>query len=164
MTKSRNNRGKKLAAYAIIFIVAVAIDQFTKSLAVRHLKNAAPIPLIEPLIGLSYVENSGSAWGMLSGQRLILTVLPFTAIGVFTWYLIANFNSGTECLRLGIVFILGGAAGNLIDRMLRGGYVVDFLELRFIKFPVFNVADLCVTAGTILLAIHLLFLEGKKSE
>ncbi len=162
--KIKSGNTRKLAAYLLLFAMLVAADQCTKLLAIQYLKGAAAIPIIEPLIGLSYVENSGAAWGMLSGQTLILTMLPVVSISVFIWYMLSTMDSGTEFLRCGIVAIVSGATGNLIDRLFRGGFVVDFLELRFISFPVFNIADLCVTAGAILLAIHLLFFEGRKNE
>src|SRR5699024_4127097 len=110
----------------------------------------------------TYVENRGAAFGILQNQRwlfIILTVL--ICVGMF-YYLYTSKNISL-ILRIAMSLILGGAIGNLIDR-IKNGFVVDMFHFTFIDFPVFNVADCFVVVGTILLTYYLLFIEGKTIE
>ncbi|MDR1641458.1 MAG: signal peptidase II [Clostridiales bacterium] len=145
----------------ILFVaLLVAADQFTKSLAVRYLLPVDSLPFVPGLFDFTYVENQGAAYGLLEGGRwffLIITAVVMVFIGYFYF---KPPSSKTKLSRAAMVVIFAGALGNAVDR-LRNGYVVDFIHTLFINFPVFNVADICVVCGTILLAILVVFYGDK---
>ncbi len=152
---------KKKVLPSIISIVTVALliwlDQWTKVLAVRHLKDAPAIELIPGVFELAYVENRGAAFGMMQNQQmffLIMTVIVLT--GVVCLYIRMPFERRYLPLRACFTAFFAGAIGNMIDR-LDLGYVVDFFYFRLIDFPVFNVADCYVTVTVILFAVLFLF-------
>ncbi len=139
----------------------VSVDQLTKWLAVLSLKNAETTTIIPKLLGLTYVENTGAAFGILQGQRwlfLILTgavmvaILSLLLFGKFRKHLIFNISA---------TLIVAGGLGNFIDRLIHG-YVVDFIEVLFFEFPVFNVADCYVVIGSVLLLVFFLFMYDDK--
>ena len=109
------------------------------------------------------VQNTGAAWGMFSGETIwliVVSVLMIIALFVFN-YFVKNKNT-FYCLSFG--FVIGGAIGNLVDRIWLN-YVRDFIFLDFFPtFPVFNVADSFLCVGAVMLAIFILFMQGKKSE
>lgn len=140
----------------ILVITIVLIDQITKYLSVSRLKELRSIAIIDGVFSLTYVENRGAAFGILQNQRWFFIVLTFI-ISIAMVYFLATHRQAPILLRVSIAFILGGALGNLIDR-IRLGYVVDMLHFTLIDFPVFNVADCFVVVGTILLAYYILFM------
>ena len=146
---------------AVVIIVAVfltALDQFSKYLAVSKLKPLENVTVIDGFFDLTFVENRGAAFGILNGQRwfFILITIAVT-IGVLIYLVKAvKKNEVPKFLIFSIVLILAGAWGNAIDRLFRG-YVVDYFEFTFINYPVFNVADIYVVVGTIVMALILIF-------
>ncbi len=147
----------KYLAGIVAAALLVGIDQITKYLAVIHLKDNEPIVILKGVFELTYVENRGAAFGILQNQRwifLILTVVVCAGVCLVVWHL----PQERKFLPLEVlaVFILSGAVGNLIDRVLNG-YVVDFFSFCLIRFPVFNVADCYVTVSCIALLVLALF-------
>lgn len=145
----------------LIILLVVAADQITKYLAVTYLKPLGTIPIIEGVFSLTYVENRGAAFGILQNHRWFLVILPIAIVAVAIFYL-AFHRQDSLLRRISLALILGGALGNLIDRMFLG-YVIDMLQATFVEFPVFNIADSAVVCGTILLAIQMLFLDKPQS-
>lgn len=146
------NLGGLLAAALL-----VALDQWTKHLAVVKLKGGGPFVLWDGVFELHYLENRGAAFGILQGQKgvfLICTALVLALIA-FYYHRLPKERRFTP-LRVTGVLLIAGAIGNLIDRMCYS-YVVDFLYFKLIDFPVFNVADCYVTVGAVLLAVLILF-------
>lgn len=155
---------KKGELFLIIFVILIIIilDQLTKYWASTYLKPQGSISVIEDVFSFTYVENRGAAFGILQNQRWLFIVLTIIiCIGLF--YYIYTTDNMPLILRISLCLILGGAIGNLIDR-IKNGYVVDMFHLTFIDFPVFNVADCFVVIGTILLACYLLFIEGQSVD
>lgn len=113
------------------------------------------LPLIPSVFHLTYVQNRGAAFGLFQGQQVLFIVL---ALLVIAWLVreLAVESSASPVARWGCALVLGGAAGNLLDR-LRFGYVVDFIDLRV--WPVFNVGDSAITIGVSLLVWHSLMRE-----
>lgn len=148
----------------IVILAALALDQYTKMLAIEHLSGGRTYVAIPSLLGMRFVENDGAAWGMLGGQRILLLVAPIAGCCALLYYFFQTLKKNSVLLTFGIALIFAGGCGNLIDRIARGGRVVDFIEFLFINFPVFNIADICVTCGTIFIAVYLLFVEGRKHE
>ena len=148
---------KKLLRGIILPLFLIAADQITKALAVRDLKGAGAKTLIPGLLGLSYVENRGMSFGLLQGQRVLFIVITVLICLFLIWaYVRIPDKKRLRTLSVCVLFIFAGAVGNFIDRA-RQGYVVDFIELKFMSFPVFNIADCYITWTAVLLAFLLLF-------
>lgn len=143
----------------MVSILIVIADQLTKYLAVEFLMDKRPIVLINNLIELHFVKNYGAAFGIMQNQRwffIIITLFVLTAIVIF----IIKYKYSLHLLtRISLGALLGGATGNLIDR-IRLSYVVDFIKVdlgRLYDFPVFNIADIFIVVGTILLVLLIVF-------
>jgi signal peptidase II len=137
----------------MIFIIVTSVillDQITKFLALRFLQLNTPVPLIKNFLNLTLVHNRGAAFGFFQNQLLLLVLVSLFAIGLILY----NLKTNSIILKLSLSLILGGAAGNLMDR-LRFGFVVDFLDLRI--WPVFNIADSVITIAALFLTWGLLF-------
>ena len=152
---------KKKCWPSIISIVTAAfliwLDQWTKVLAVKHLKDAPAIELIPGVFELAYVENRGAAFGMMQNQQTFFLIMTaIVLVGIVWLYIRMPFERRYLPLRACFTAFVAGAVGNLIDR-LNLGYVVDFFYFRLIDFPVFNVADCYVTVTVFLFAILFLF-------
>lgn len=134
----------------IIILLSVGIDQLTKYLASTYLYGSS-VTVIPHVLDFSYVENRGAAFGMLADNRwvfLIISTVMIAAIGVYLFA--AKHPSVLE--RVSLALIVGGGIGNMIDRVA-SGYVVDFIDVTFVKFYVFNIADSCVCVGCGLMVI-----------
>ncbi len=145
--------------YIVLFTVLVALDQWTKMLAVTHLKGNSPIHLIEKQLSFIYVENRGAAFGILQDKRVFFVILTTIVVVFLFTYIVKNYKTHSAVTNLALVLIMAGAIGNLIDR-IRLSYVVDFIALKFgglMNFPVFNIADVAVVCGALLLVYKLLF-------
>ena len=143
-------------------IVAIILDQWTKWIAVSHLNYADPVPVL-PFLNWTLLHNYGAAFSFLSDaggwQRYFFTSLAALVSVIFVFWLMRMPKTVT-ILPMAIALILGGAVGNLIDRVTLG-YVVDFIHVYYNNshFPAFNLADSAITLGTILLLIDTFFLE-----
>lgn len=141
----------------LTMVVLTVLDQWTKYLAMVHLKGQDPIVLWEGVFELHYLENRGAAFGILQGQKLIFLICTAVVLSLIVlFYRRIPESKRFFPLRAVAVLLSAGAIGNLIDRM-RFSYVVDFLYFKLIDFPVFNIADCYVTVGAILLAVLILF-------
>lgn len=137
----------------IIMILGVILDQVSKLIVSDKLISIGTYPLIENILHFTYVENRGAAFGMLADHRWIFMLLSTAAIIVMlVWLFIEKPKS--LFVRLAVAFIVAGGVGNMIDRV-RLGYVVDFIDCRFIDFYVFNVADsfVCIGCGMLLVGV-----------
>ena len=131
----------------VSIIVLTAIDQITKFLAVRYLMEGGPIVLIDGVFELRYLENRGSAFGLMQNQRIFFIIITIIIVGIFVWlYCKLPDTRRMRWMHLICIGIISGALGNFIDRFING-YVVDFFYFKLINFPIFNVADIYVTAG-----------------
>ncbi|HQA47243.1 MAG: signal peptidase II [Clostridiales bacterium] len=131
----------------IIIISAIAADRVSKVICRQYLRPLGSIPVIKGVFHLTYVENTGAAFGMLQGNTWFL-ILTSVLVSAVVAYLIWKVKPENRYVKISLALILGGALGNLVDRVLLG-YVVDFLDFRI--WPVFNIADSCVVVGAILL-------------
>ncbi len=153
-----NKHKIKLLIMDLIFlIILVAADQFTKYIAVLKLKNQPAFGIIDGVLEFNYLENRGAAFGMLQNQKVFFVFVAVIFLGVII-YVLSKAPEGSKYTRLHVllVMIAGGAIGNMIDR-LRLDYVVDFIYIVLINFPIFNVADMYVTFATAILVIQVLF-------
>ena len=147
---------RRILECVIMLVVAIGLvilDLITKVIAASSLKLSS-ITLIPNLIDFVYTENRGAAFGMLSNNTWFL--VGFTVVFLVAFVLFDIFNhSNNWFYRIGYVLVLAGAIGNLIDRIFFG-FVRDFIAISFFPF-IFNVADIFVTIGTVLLMIYVLF-------
>ena len=146
-------------------ILAIVLDQWTKWIASTHLNYADPVPVL-PFLNWTLLHNYGAAFSFLSDaggwQRYLFMGLAGLVSLIFVFWLM-RMPKYMKVLPAAIALILGGALGNLIDRVTLG-YVVDFIHVYYQNhnFPAFNIADSAITLGTILLLIDTFFLEKQR--
>jgi signal peptidase II len=139
----------------LLIIAMVAIDQFTKYMAVQYLKPLGSVEVIPGVLHLTFVENTGAAFGIMRDQRTFFLIVTAAVIIVMAVILVKSRNM-SRWLSTSLLFLIGGGLGNFIDR-LRIHRVIDFFELRFVNFAVFNIADIFVCCGAAMLFIYVLF-------
>lgn len=149
--------------YLLTIVVLVTADQFSKFLIVKNFVENEKIVLIKDFFNITYIKNYGAGFSILQNQTIFLVVVTIAAIGFVTYLLIKSKNN-EAFNRVCYLLIIGGAIGNLIDRLTLG-YVIDFLDFYIFgyDFPVFNIADSFLTIGCILLIISIL-LESKRGK
>ncbi len=139
----------------IVIILIVVADQVSKYYAENLLASRGAVSVIPGILDLTYVRNTGAAWGMLKGARWFFVVLT-VAICVLIFYWLFKKNSDlTGLARVSLLLIAAGAIGNMIDRLFLA-YVRDMIYISCINFPVFNVADSAVTVGAILFVLDII--------
>ncbi len=158
--------------YSLLFLVGgliVLIDQATKIWVDKTMRLYESSPIVPGLLDLHYIRNTGAAFGFLSGShagfRIPFFLLVSTvAIGIIL-YLFHKLEESEVLMPIALSLVLGGAVGNLIDRV-RLGEVIDFILLHYKAFqwPAFNVADIGITAGVFLLILRILLFEGRQGE
>ncbi len=150
--------------FSELFVVLVFIDQFTKDLAVKSLASHQVSPIIKNFLSLMYVKNTGSAFSMFANKSWgvtmlsVISALAFVLLIFLSYFVLAKYRS--RRLSICLIFLSAGTLGNLIDR-IRLKYVIDFISVQFgsYQFPIFNVADICITLSCIALAVLLFFNE-----
>ncbi|WPD19893.1 signal peptidase II [Thermaerobacter composti] len=138
-------------------LLVLAADQAAKAWALAHVAPHGSVPALPGLVRWTYVENRGAAFGLFQNQTTFFVVVAAIVIAVILYWL-PRVPGRAGGVRLALGLQLGGAVGNLVDR-LRWGYVVDFVDLEFWplhRWPVFNVADAAIVTGTALLVLWLL--------
>jgi signal peptidase II len=145
----------RLGIFLACAAAILVLDQVSKAIIASHLLLGQPVPLLGDFVRLTLVHNTGAAFGLFPGSRLPFILISILAIGVVL-YLFARDAYHSLMNRVLLGCILGGAVGNLVDR-IRWGRVVDFIDVGAgtLRWPVFNVADSAVTLGVILLAWNL---------
>ncbi len=139
-----------------IGIVAVLVDQIIKFFVSSNLKPIGSVSVIDNIFSLTYVENRGVAFGMFSDMRWVFVALTSVLLFLLIFYMFKR-KPNSKLFYISTGLIIGGGIGNLIDRIFYG-YVIDYLSLSFFS-PVCNFADYCITVGTVLLIIYLLFIS-----
>ena len=151
-----------LRLYFLGAALLALLDQLSKLAVVKYLQPIPSVPLLKGIFHLTYCENRGAAFGILQdrfGLLFVITALVIVAVSVY----MVKTRPKSAWLTYSLTLLIGGALGNLIDRVFRG-FVVDFLDFCLIHFPVFNVADCFVVSGACLLIVYVLFIEGRKPE
>ena len=138
----------------IIIIILLALDRVSKILLAPYLAGKGMVTLIPGVLGLELCENTGAAWSILSNATWLLSIFS-TAATVFLIYLLLVRKPKSVILKAAMILIIAGGIGNLYDRIVYGA-VIDFFKFLFINFPVFNVADCCITAGAALAIIYMI--------
>ncbi|MBI3036030.1 signal peptidase II [Candidatus Woesearchaeota archaeon] len=132
-------------------LLIVSLDQLTKFLIKQNFQLNQPVPIIKNMLHLTYITNTGSAFGLFKGLNIFFISFSVIVVAV-TFYYINSIKQNEKALQLAVGLLLGGTIGNLSDRLLYGA-VTDFIDLRV--WPVFNIADSAVTVSVILLVILL---------
>jgi signal peptidase II len=145
----------------VIALVVVLVDQYTKALAAQRLKQDS-IPVIRDVFHLTYVKNTGAAFGILKDSNTLFIIMTSIILIGLVVALIA-LRPQSLLLKISTGLVVGGALGNLIDRICLG-FVIDFFDFRIINYPVFNIADSCVVVGAILICTYILFFDRKKGS
>lgn len=150
--------------FAVLIFLVVALDQASKLWIVGHFSLYETLPLIPGLFNLTYLTNTGAAFGMLAGEQALWRQLFFVGVGVVALgaitYLYRRLRGASVWYGIALALIAGGAIGNLIDR-LRLGSVIDFLDfyIRGHHWPAFNIADSAITVGVAIFLIMNLFFD-----
>ena len=155
MWRSKIAVGKARTRALLISGLTLGADQLTKRLIAMSFMPGQSLPLIPSLLSLTYVQNTGAAFGLLKGRQWLFIALSVMIVGWMGWELLTK-RPLAAVVVWGSSLIIGGALGNLIDR-LRVGHVIDFIDLHV--WPVFNVGDSAITIGVGLLILHSLWLN-----
>ena len=153
--------------WLLVSLAVVLLDQYTKLLVVRSMELFDRIPVL-PFLDLVRLHNPGAAFSFLAGasgwQTWLFTGIAIVVSAGIVWWL-EQLSRDQKVLALGLALILGGAIGNLIDRVAQG-YVVDFVLLYYERWswPAFNVADMAITGGVVLLLFDGLVLERRRQR
>lgn len=148
----------------LIALVVIIFDQWTKYLVIENMAIGESIPIIDNLIYLTSHRNPGAAWGILAGQMWFFYIITVIVVGIIIYYM-ETYSKGHRLLGLSLALVLGGAIGNLIDRV-RFQEVVDFVDVYIFSYdyPIFNVADSSLVIGVILIGIITLLEEVRKDK
>ena len=147
---------------AVLFLI---IDQITKYIVISNMQLYDTIPFINGIMDFTYIHNTGGAWGILNKHTWILVVFTLLAMAICVFVLI-KYARANKILFFALCLIIAGGTGNMIDRIFRGGKVIDFLEVTFIDFPIFNIADcaVCIGAGLLLLYFTVDLIKERKEK
>lgn len=154
---------KRIVLPAAIVALIVGLDQWVKILTLKYIRGTEGFYIINKVLRICFVKNEGMAWGMLQNKQVLFIILtPIVVAGLVYVYYRMPFEKKFVWLRICDIFLVGGAIGNLIDRIFRGGqlfhgYVVDMIYVEIINFPVFNIADSFITVGFAMLVILFIF-------
>lgn len=140
----------------------VGIDQAIKLWAVQNLQPVGSMPLIPHVIELRFVYNEGMSFSLLSGKQGFLIAATSIGLLIIAWWLFTHCQND-QLQRWAWVLVLGGGIGNLIDR-ISAGQVVDYLNLLFMNFAIFNFADICICVGMGLWVLSMILDERRNSE
>lgn len=135
----------------------IILDQLAKFLVLKNISPTATLHVIPGIFDFVFVKNTGAAFSILSDNTVLLGIISVIfCIGVaMYWYKAKPENT---LMKLSLMLVFAGAFGNAIDRLARG-YVIDFIKTAFMNFPVFNIADIAITCGAVLLAVYLILFD-----
>lgn len=141
--------------YYLIAIIVIALDQLTKWAVVKNMELYESIPVITGWLNITSTRNKGAAFSILQNQTILFIILA-SIVSIVLIYMIFKISKSQILLKISLALILGGAIGNLIDRIDTGS-VIDFIDVQFINFAIFNIADSAVVVGSILMIIWVIF-------
>ena len=152
--------------YYLIALFVIIVDQLTKWGVVKNMTEGQEIVVWDPIFSLYSHRNQGAAWGMMQGRIGLFTIVTVVVVIAIIYYFHKE-GKGEPLFATSLMLLLGGAIGNFIDRITTGE-VVDFASFWIpvidYDFPIFNIADMALTFGVILMMIYVLFFEGKQGK
>lgn len=137
---------KKIKYYILSIILIIVIDQIIKAIVTNQ-----NIAIIKNILNITYTQNYGIAFSLLQ-QRTVIISITILLLIITTIYTIKKINIISNIQLIAIISVLSGGISNLIDRAVRG-YVIDYINIEFLEFPIFNLADIFITVGVCLLII-----------
>ena len=143
-------KNKKNLSVIMLGILIVIIDRITKLLLINK-----EITIIPNLLNFTYIENNSVAFGIASNNTILIVLLNVIILAIIIKFLKEKFSKTNYIIILSLIMILAGGVGNLIDRIAMG-YVIDFIDINILDFPVFNIADISITVGVIMIMIILI--------
>lgn len=146
----------------ILSTILVIIDQVSKIIVTNTLTNNKSVEVIKSFFYLTYTNNKGAAFSILTGKRILLILVSLIVIGILIYY-IKKTKIEKKINKIALSLVIGGSIGNLIDRILKGA-VIDFLDFKIFgyNYPIFNLADTFIVIGVFLLLIEMFRKEEKK--
>ena len=144
--------------YYLIIIAIIAADQLVKHIVATSMVLGQSIPVAGGLFNITYIQNSGAAFSFLESHSMLIIVVTSVLIAVGLVYVTRHLHDRKKFFMISLAIIIGGGSGNLIDRIVNG-QVTDFIDFKV--WPIFNVADICVCVGCILLCIYVIFIDGR---
>lgn len=153
----KNLKGMYFILDGLVMLVFLLLDQFTKHLAIVHLKGQPALVLIDGVLELQYVENTGVAFSIFQNRKIFILIMGFAVLAVVFFFLL-KLPRQKKYLAVHILLsvLVAGALGNIIDR-IRFDFVVDFISFVLIHYPVFNVADCYIVVSAVVLVILFMF-------
>ena len=147
-------KSKKINFLMIITIIAILLDQLIKIIIKSKIFNSSII-LIPHVLNLTYVQNTGAAFGIGSNSTSMFVAVNVVIIGLITYFIFSKREELSKLILIALHLVLAGGIGNLIDRIARG-FVIDYIDISpLIKYPVFNLADIFVVVGCLIVVISL---------
>lgn len=151
-----------------IFAFILIFDILSKHFITQALPHVGDsMDVIPGFINFVYIQNTGAAWGMLAGRPVFLIIVSIIILAIYLWFYAIRLkrlkNNSSITLAVSVGLIAGGCIGNLVDR-IAFGYVRDFINFQFMDFPVFNVADIALTVGIIIMVIYFIFIYSKEDK
>ena len=143
-------KNKKNLSLIMLGILIVIIDRITKLLLINK-----EITIIPNFLNFTYTENNGVAFGIASNNTILIVLMNVIILAIIIKFLKEKFSKTNYIIILSLIMILAGGIGNLIDRIAMG-YVIDFIDVNILDFPAFNVADISITVGVIMIMIILI--------
>ncbi|MBA3946643.1 MAG: signal peptidase II [Herpetosiphonaceae bacterium] len=155
--------GQRLRVPLLVALLVVVLDQLSKWWIVRMWPEpqSGEMTFIPHLVGLTYIRNEGVAFGLFQGIPQFFTITSLVIVAGLIYFYLHSLPAGDRLVSVLVGMIIGGAIGNVLDRV-RLNYVVDFIKTFDGHFPIFNVADSCVSVGVIILAAYLFLLDRRK--
>ena len=147
--------------YIVLILILVGADQLSKYLIDSYMLEGETLPIINDFFHLTYVKNRGIAFGMFQGKLDIISIATIIAIVAIAYYLYKERNKLSMIEKMGFIYILAGAIGNMIDRAFRG-FVVDMVDFRGVWSYVFNLADVWINIGVVFVLLDKLILRKKR--
>lgn len=146
----------------ILSTILVIIDQVSKIIVINNLTNNKSVEVIKSFFYLTYTNNTGAAFSILTGKRILLILVSVIVIGILIYY-IKKTKIEKKINKIALSLVIGGSIGNLIDRIIKGA-VIDFLDFKIFgyNYPIFNLADTFIVLGVFLLLIGMFRKEEKK--
>ncbi|MDF2546854.1 MAG: lspA [Anaerosolibacter sp.] len=139
----------------ILIVLIIALDQISKQYVQGNLLENESIPIIHNIFHITYVHNYGAAFGILRNQKLFFIIMTL-AVVIGTFFFLRTQEKVHPAMKFSLTLIIAGAIGNLIDR-IQFGYVRDFFDFRV--WPVFNIADMAIVCGAILLSYYMIIID-----
>lgn len=144
--------------FIVLVLGIIFMDQLSKYMIETHMELGMSLPLLPDIFHITYILNPGAAFGILENQRWFFILIAVLLLVIVGW-LYPKLKAEHRVMRFGVALLVGGAVGNLIDRV-KTGYVVDFFDFRI--WPIFNIADIAIVIGVVFILFVLFFLAEKK--